>query len=331
MDFLDLRKMEIWRSVIMYNSKEILDLTTKELAKLFGSTEEELVTYCGDLIESLNFRYRKLEGEERDKLILMVLKRIDSEDIPTSGEERRPDWEKGWSENLQEFIDSGYDTNKLIPKYFKKNVPVRLNRNYVIPVNQNFEHNLIKVFRSWLFQKYFQKVGSIYEFGCGPAYHLAYLATLYPDKKLYGFDWTKSSQKIIRVISQHYGWPIQGDYFDFFNPNKSLEIEPNSAVLTFAALEQVGKNHDPFLKFLLDKSPVMCINVECLHELYDQDNLLDYLALKYHRRRNYLDGYLTRLRELEKEGKIKIVKVHRQLFGNLFDDPHSYVIWKPEK
>lgn len=172
---------------------------------------------------------------------------------------------------------------------------------------------------------------SIYEFGCGPASHLAFLATLFPDKKLYGFDWAKSSWEIISLLAHQHGWSILGDYFNFFDPNENLNFEPNSAVFTFGALEQVGPNHGPFLDFLLRKSPELCVNVEGLHELYEQDNLLDYLALKYHKRRNYLYGYLTRLRELEKEGKIKIVKVHRQLFGNLFDYSHSYVIWKPKK
>lgn len=123
MDFLDLRKIEIWQSVIMYNSKEILDLTSKELAKIFGAAEEELVRYCGDLIESSNFHYRKVEGEERDQLILRVLKLINSKELATAGPKRQPDWEKGWSENLKEFVESGYDVDKLVPKYFKKNSP----------------------------------------------------------------------------------------------------------------------------------------------------------------------------------------------------------------
>jgi len=319
------------KNVTMQNSEILLDLNSKDLAELFGTTEEELLRYCREQITGFDFRYRKLEGDERDQIILKVLKDIDSEDLAVAGEKRQPDWEKGWNENLQEFIDSKYNIDKLVPKYFKKNVPVRLNKNYVMPVSENFVLNVTKVFRSWLFQKYFQKVDSIYEFGCGPAVHLAYLATIFPEKKLYGFDWARASQKIISLLSQHYGWSIEGGYFDFFHPAKTIKIESNSAVLTFGALEQVGKKHTPFLKFLLEKSPELCINVEGLHELYDQNSLIDALALKYHKRRGYLDGYLTHLQKLEKEGKIEIIKMHHQQFGNLVDDPHSYIIWKPTK
>jgi len=307
-----------------------LDLSCKDFAALFGATEQEVRIYCRDLIAESDFRYRKLEKRERDAIILQVLKHIESGKMIRTGEHRRSDWEKGWAENLREFIDSGYSIEKLTPKYFEKKLPIRLERDYVIPISKDFLLNGVKVFRSWLFQRYLQNVDTVYEFGCGSAQHLAFLASLYPQKKLYGYDWARNSQRIIRLLVRRYGWSIQGGYFDFFNPDKTLKIKPRSAILTFGSLEQVGKDHGSFLKFLIKQSPALCIHVEGLKELYNQDYLLDYLALKYHNRRNYLSGYLTRLQELEKEGKIRIIKVHRQLFGNLFDDPHSYVIWKPK-
>ena len=315
----------------MDDGDKLHDLSIIDFAELFGATEEEITRFCGDQIANLDFRHRNIEGKEKEQLILKVLKHIDSENRTVAGHERLPAWEKGWSENLQEFVESRYDIDKLFPKYFKKNVPVRLNRNYVMPIHEDFVLNVTKLFRSWLYQKYFQEAENIYEFGCGSAHHLAYLAILFPDKKLHGFDWAETSRQIIRLLAQHYGWSIQGGCFDFFHPDETLNIRPNSAVFTFGALEQVGKNHEYFLEFLLRKSPELCVNVEGLSELYEQDYLLDYLALKYHKRRNYLDGFLTRLRELEEEEKIEIIKVHHQQFGNLFDDPHSYVIWKPKK
>ena len=165
------------------NSKNFLDFTIKNLADLFGASEDELLKYCNEEIKSYNFCYRKLEDIERDQLILKILKYIDSEDLVSAGVERQSDWEKGWNENLQEFTESEYDINKLVPKYFKKNVPVRLNKNYVMPEDENFVLNITNTFRSWLFKKYFQEVDSIYEFGCGPAVHLSYMATIFPEKR----------------------------------------------------------------------------------------------------------------------------------------------------
>jgi hypothetical protein len=104
---------------------------------------------------------------------------------------------------------------------------------------------------------------------------------------------------------------------------------PKSAVMTFGALEQMGQEHGKYLDFILQKKPEICVDIAGLAELYNENDLFDYLALRYHKRRNYLDGYLTRLKELELEGTVQILKTHRQKFGNLYDDPHSYVVWKP--
>jgi len=289
----------------------------------------EITTCCGSILNSTDLRYKFLEGKERDQLILQVIRNIQHKQMSKAGENRQPDWEEGWRENLDEFVASGYKLDRLVPKYFKMNVPARLNLEYIMPMSQNFVFEYTHIYRTWLFRKYFQDVANIYEFGCGPAYHLVYLAEMYPEKKLFGLDWATSSQEIIDHLSGHFGLSIEGQRFDFFKPDDSVTIRENSGILTFGALEQVGENHRPFLDFLLRNRPVICVNVECLKELYDSDDLLSYLALQYHEKRNYLSGYLTALERLEREKHIEIIKFHHHQFGNVTDDPLSYVIWKP--
>ena len=313
----------------MNNEQKTEILTAEDFALLFGTNLADVTRRCGDLIRNGDFRYRIIEGPERDRLILQVLKKIFSSDLSKAGEERQPDWEEGWKENLNEFLFSKYDVGRLIPKYFKRDVPARLNLEYIMPVSPNFVFSYTHVYRTWIFLRYLSEVENIYEFGCGPAYHLAYLAQLFPDKNLFGLDWATSSQEIIRHLNQHYRWKIEGRRFDFFKPDRNLTIEPNSGILTFGALEQVGQKYEAFIDFLLKNRPTICVNVECLHELYDPDNLLSYLALQYDQKRNYLSGYLTTLRKLAAKKRIKIIKFHHHRFGNLFDDPLSYVIWKP--
>lgn len=306
-----------------------LQLGSKEFAALFGIGVEELDECSVELIESLDFRYRKLSRNERDQIVLQIIKELYCEEITVSGEDRKQDWEKGWRENLQAFTKSGYDLDSLIPRYFKKYVPVRLNGDYVMPIGVDFVLNCTKVFRSWLFRKYLKDVESLYEFGCGPGSHLAYLAGLYPDKKLYGLDWAQSSQEILEHLANQFCWSIKGIHFDFFQPDLDFHLAQNSAVLTFGALEQVGDRFETFLQYILYQKPTLCINVECINEFYQQNNLPDFLALQYHRRRNYLSDFLTRLRQLESEQRVKILKAHHQPFGNIYNDTHSYIIWKP--
>ncbi len=305
------------------------NLAAKELSVLFGTTEHEVLTYCDDVLKDVDLKYSLFEGRERDNLLLQVIRSIETGDLAKAGENRQPDWEQGWKENLREFIESGYNLERLVPKYFKKNVPVRLNLDYVMPELPNFVFVYTHIYRTWLFRKYFQNVKNIYEFGCGPAYHLAYLAQMYPHKRFFGLDWASSSQEIIRCLASNFGWKIEGYKFDFFSPDNDFCLFRNSGVLTFGALEQIGEKHRPFLEFLLRNNPAVCVNVECLEELYDPTDLLSYLALQYHKKRNYLSGYLTALLDLEKEGRIEIIQYHHHCFGNLFDDPLSYVIWKP--
>jgi hypothetical protein len=313
----------------MKEQNEILKVTTADFARLFGTNDEEVEALCGSLIEKGDFRYQRVAGEARDTLILQALEKIFAQDLAKAGTERQRDWENGWRENLNEFIASDNDLTKLIPKYFKKEVPARLNLEYVKPFSSNFVFDYTHVYRTWIFKKFLSSAEAIYEFGCGPAYHLAYLAQLFPQKKLVGLDWAHSSQEIIKVLVERYGWNIHGRKFDFFHPDPNLTLSEKSAVFTFGALEQIGEKHEAFLEFILNNRPVICVNVECLQELYDPHNLLSFLALQYHKKRNYLSGYLSKLRECEQKKKIKIMHVHYHKFCNLFDEALSYVIWKP--
>ena len=63
---------------------------------------------------------------------------------------------------------------------------------------------------------------------------------------------------------------------------------------------------------------------------YNKNNIIDYLAIRYHKKRNYLYGYLTRLQELESEGKIEILKTQRVCFGILYHEAYSFVMWRPK-
>lgn len=306
-------------------------LKLKDFARLFGTTVDDIPEDCRELIAKTDFRYKALVGEERDKVLLDVLKKVDSDQLTAAGKERKSVWEKGWTENLQSFLGKNYDIDELVPKYYHQGQVLRLYRNYVTTSDPNFEFNFFKVFRLWLFRKYLKDAKSVYEFGCGPGHNLATLAELYPKKEIHGLDWSAASRDLANKIAEVYNYNITGHLFDMFSPDENLEIPNNSAVLTFGALEQLGHDYESFLDFLLRKVPALCLNVEPICELYEDNSLLDYLAVRYQGKRNYLAGYLDRLRQLENEAKIQILKTQRMLFGNMHYDGWSFVVWKPKK
>ena len=79
----------------------------------------------------------------------------------------------------------------------------------------------------------------------------------------------------------------------------------------------------------MKNSPSLVIHVEPIGELLDQNNLMDYLSLEYFKKRNYLSGYLTRLRELESRQEIEIIMAQRSYMGSFFIDGYSIIIWRP--
>ena len=184
------------------------------------------------------------------------------------------------------------------------------------------------VLRVWLFKKWFEQVAHVYEFGCGTAHNLVAFAKLAPDKTLHGLDWSSASQQIIRLLAEHHGFDISGGVFDLLSPDPSYEIAPNSGVLTVGALEQLGREYEPFVEFLLQRAPTICVHIETLYEAYDQDRLFDNVAVRYLQKRGYLQGYVSRLRQLQKEGYIKILQLQRT-FGSLYHDGYSFLVWEP--
>jgi len=309
---------------------KLRQVTLEDFARSFGTSVKDISEDCREQIAKHDFSYRVLTEKERDKVILDVIKKIESDEqiVGTGG--RRNTWERGWAENLQDFFESDYNLNKLVPKFFRSNQAIRFNQDYIKSSNPNFELDYFSIFRLWFFKKYLKDFDSIYEFGCGSGFNLAVLARLYPKKKLYGLDFVPSSVSLADKLGEAYNWNISGRIFDMLKPDESFQIDNNSAIFTIATIEQLASNYEPFLQFVLKKSPKLCLHVEPIIELYDENNFIDYLSIKFHRKRHYSENYLTRLRELEAQNKVKVLKTKRLYFGSLYHEAYSYTIWKPK-
>ena len=312
-------------------SESVHEVTLEDFARSFGTTVEDIPEECRRLIRDTDFTYEILAGQKRDRVILDVLKKIDSDKQIIGAKERRGVWEKGWAENLQDFVKSDCDLDSLVPRFIRPNQTIRLDGNYVLPSNPNFELDYYNVYRLWLFKKYLPEFDPIYEFGCGTSFNLVTLARLFPEKKLFGLDFVLSSVELANKIGQTHKLNIKGRLFDMLSPDETLTIEKNSAIFTIGAIEQLASRFEPFLQFLLGQSPSLCLHVEPTIEFYDDNNLADYLAKKFHTKRGYTENYLTRLRELEAQKRIEIIKAKRPYFGSLFMEGYSYFVWRPFK
>ena len=305
------------------------EVSLDDFARSFGTTPDDISSQTRALIAEYDFGYRLLDREERDRIVLEVLRKIESDTQIIGDPERKDVWQKGWDENLRDFAESNHDLDALTPKFIRPNQPMRLNQDYIVPSNPTFELNYLRVFRHWLFSKYLRAVDAVYEFGCGTGFNLIELAKMYPRMKLHGLDFVPAARDLVSKIGEIYGWNMTGHLFDMTAPDEGLQIEGGSAAVTFGAIEQLAGRFEAFLAFLLRQRPGLCISLEPTVELYDENNLVDYLAIKFHRKRGYTENYLPSLRELEAQGKIEILKVKRLFMGSLFMEGYTYMVWKP--
>ena len=304
-------------------------VTAEDFAQSFGTTADDVREKCSDLIAGTNFSYSVIEGAERDALILRILKRIDEDKQVIGTAERQKVWDKGWEENLNEFTSSNYDLNTLVPKFIRHGQPVRFNAQYIQPSNPTFELDYFSVFRQWLFKTYFAYIHHIYEFGCGTGFNLVSLAQLYPEKRLFGLDFVPSSVELVNNIAENHRFNMSGHFFDMKSPDGSFTLDQNSAILTIGSVEQLASEFEAFICYLMQQPSTIVVHVEPAIELYDENNLVDYLAIKFQGKRGYTRNLLPYLKEMEKKKEIEILKIKRLYFGSLFMEGYNLIVWTP--
>jgi hypothetical protein len=306
----------------------IKTITIEDIESVVGFKISE---HCKGLINKFDLQYTEPTQQERDDIILDIINTLNTE-LETAGKHKLEKWEKGWLENL-ELLKEHKDASSLVPKYFGKHKIARWKGDFIQCVSEYFDYKLHIILVDAILNEYVgAKYDNLYEFGCGPAYHLMRFRDFNNDINLVGLDWASSSQSIINEIRDlGITSNISGHNFDYFEPNYKIEIPENTAMFTCASLEQMGENYKDFVNYLLFKKPDLCINFEPMSELLDETSLVDKLSLLYFTKRNYLKNYLTYLRELESEGKIEIIKEQRLYGGSYFIEGYPIVIWKPIK
>ncbi len=280
-------------------------------------------------IDDSGFEYELIDNEKRDECLGKIMRVLLDSSTPFSGEHRFNQWEKGWQENFDEYVKND-DDKFLLPKYYGKYDIVRINHDFVRVVSKDFEARMISMLTYYVADKYLRDVKNIFEFGCGPGHNLLKLREVNSEAAIWGLDWVTSSQKTVEKLAEkHIDHKILAKQFDYFNPDHQFKLPASSGILTVASLEQTGDNYKKFIDYILENKPDICVHIEPIAELLDQNILLDYLSVEYFKKRKYLTTFLDYLRELETLGRVKIIEAKRTNAGSFFIDGHSMVVWKP--
>lgn len=304
-----------------------MKITVQDIEQVVGF---EVSDSCKALINKFDLTYRELTKQERDDIILNIINVL-HDDIEYVGKHRLEKWENGWYENL-ELLKQEKNVDSLVPKYFNKYNVARWNGDLIKYKTEYFDYKLHIILVDAILHKYVgTSYSNLYEFGCGPAYHLLRFGNFNPNINLIGLDWTKASQNIIKEISElGINNKITGYNFDYFNPDYSIDIAPNSAIFTCASLEQIGDNYKGFIDYLFAKQPELCIHFEPEADILNKDSLVDKLSIMYFNKRKYLNGLLSYLHQLQDEGKIEVYS-QRLWGGSYFIEGYPAIIWKIKK
>ena len=287
---------------------------------------EELDDFVGEKIEEFDFEYQEISESEQILIAEMIRREIDKV-LPASGRDRKNDWENGWSEN-KKMLESNKGVSSLIPRYFGKFPFVRWDGKIVKAISKNFEYNMLSAIELQVFSRFLKNSPKIYELGCGTGHNLLRARAVNSKAEIIGLDWAKSSQEILKTLKDLNLLDCEARNFDFFNPDTSLNLK-GATVYSVAALEQIGSSHNKLIDFLVEKSPDLCIHLEPIVELMHEENELDKLCIDYCKKRNYLSGFLTKLKDLQREGKLEILEEKRNSIGSLFIEGYSLVVWRP--
>lgn len=276
---------------------------------------------------SVDLRYKILNAHERDNAILETLKVLEG-DVEAAGAHRLSVWERGWGQNHDKFTETR-DHSALIPGYFGKFPLIRWRQQLIEPISRDMEYQMLGLLLDWVFDNYVPEGQTIYEFGAGTGHNLIRARERHSDVDLWGLDWAESSQSIIRRYANTHDDRLHAHRFDYFNPDTNFKLDSGATVLTVASLEQTGTNYVDFIEYLMNQDVGCVIHIEPISEMLDIMDLLDFLSIKYFKKRNYLNGFLNYLRSKDDASNIEILDLRRTYVGSFLIDGYSLVVWRP--
>ncbi len=278
-------------------------IEVENFAKSFGVNVDNLSDVTLKEINKHNFNYKRVTGDALEKLILQILKKIESDNQVVAEKKRADVWETGWNESLNQYLQGEFDNDIVRPKFIRKDLPLRWNQSYIIAEDPWFEMNFVEVMKTHIFQHYFSDVDTIFEFGSGTGHNLVTADNVLNNVELIGSDFAPSAVDLINEIGKKREGRLRAELFNMMRPNKNLVIHKGAGIFISGALEQLAGDIDPMFQYLMEQEFKICVLIEPTTELYDENNLSDYLAKMFQTQRGYTANLLQKLNTLAKTKK----------------------------
>lgn len=295
----------------------VIKLTIEQILELTGL--EEVDQDSIDFFNSCDFTYEKIN--DIDGELLKAIKFIDNDKRNTENGNLEL-WEKSWERNLL--------SNETTPfHYNSKNFTYVLDEEFIRFNDKDAEVNFFKFLSTCIYKKYFKNMDNVYEFGSGSGINLRNISDIFPNKNLYGLDFSQNAIKSLNNFSEKNSLKIKSSFFDIINPDNSMKIKSNSVVFTQFTLEQTSNKFHDFILFLLKNKPELCVHIEPMPELIEEKSVSDYLSRKFNYKRNYSNGLVPFLQSLERNGMIEILDLKRvKMKRSNGTECGNYLVWK---
>jgi hypothetical protein len=278
----------------------------------------------GELV-NLNLNIEQVSDSEADSIMLDAVKYLLKNQLK-SGLEYKQKWEIGWKENLDAYIATKQELD-LVPKYITKNNVFRVDGHFFRSSNPYFEIDFARLILLHTVTKYLNKSDTIVDIGCGSCHYTLWLAKKLQSLRFFALDWVQSSMKIADLISKDFSLDIKPIQFDMFNPKIIDFGSKNKIAISIGALEQLGTDFDNILLWYKESEFETIINIEPIVEFYDENIIFDFLAKEYVLKRNWLNGYLTKIQNLCNNGEVEIIE-KRRVFGSKFHETYNVLVWR---
>lgn len=276
-------------------------------------------------LQGFDLRINKLESIDANLIILDALKYLLA-DQKKSGQQYKQNWNVGWGENLEAYLESKQEID-LIPKYITKNSTFRIKGEFYSSPNPLFEVDFARLIILDTLSRYMNGSNTVVDIGSGSCHYTLWLAKKFDTKTFFALDWVNPSLQIAGHLARDFSVDIRPEKFDMFEPRFVDFGSKKKIAISIGALEQLGTDFEKILTWFKDLEFETIVNIEPIVEFYDDKILYDFIAKEYVIKRNWLNRYFARIKQLSEAGEVKILE-QRRIFGSKFHETYNVLVWK---
>jgi hypothetical protein len=175
-------------------------------------------------------------------------------------------------------------------------------------------------------------IANLVELGAGSGNIILSLAkhNFFKNAGFYAGEYAENGINLIKMIAEKEKIDIKVGKCDF-TKSRIIDIgfPNNSVVFTSFSIVCIPKLGSAFLDYMLDLKPSLVIHFEPCYDYYNIDTVLGLMQKRYIELNDYNTDLVSVLNKGQKENKIKILDVRKNVFGANPFLPASVITWKP--